>query len=100
MIACGVARRISARRDLRYVHDRLDASLFRRLRELCGRLNQAGLDRIDEIGPIHALEGLADSVELEQVADDDLRPELAKVFGPLVRPMDEGADLPWEQPTS
>ena len=35
MIACGVARRISARRDLRYVHDHLDASLFRRLRELC-----------------------------------------------------------------
>jgi hypothetical protein len=57
-------------------------------------LNQAGPDRIDEVGPIHALEGVADGVKIEQVTNDDLCPELAKVFGPLVPAMDERADLP------
>jgi hypothetical protein len=37
--------------------------------------------------------GVADSVEIERVANDDLRPEPAKVFGPFV-PADEGGDLP------
>jgi len=69
-----VACSITTRRDLRHVHDRLHAGLFRGLCELRRRLDQARPDRIDEVSSIDVLEGITDGIEIQQVADDDLRP--------------------------
>jgi len=38
------------------------------------RLDQARPDRIDEVSSIDVLEGITDGIEIQQVADDDLRP--------------------------
>ena len=54
------------------VADRIDARLHRRLCELGGRLNQAGPDRVDEVGAVHTFQGLSHDVEIEQIPDDDL----------------------------
>jgi hypothetical protein len=50
--------------------------------------------RIDEVGPIHAFQSFPDSIEIQKVADNDLRLPLAKRFGALVLAMHEGPDVP------
>src|SRR5215831_10781401 len=85
-----MARCIAARRDLRHVDNRPDTGVDGALGELRGRLHQAWPDRINEVRPVDALERASDGIEIQQVADEDLRAVLGKRFGPLVPAVNEG----------
>ena len=56
------------------------------------RLNQARPDRVDEVGAVHAVEGFPHRIEIQQIADNNLRPPLAESFGPVVLAMHESAN--------
>jgi hypothetical protein len=55
-------------------------------------LNQARPDRVDEVGAVHAVEGFPHRIEIQQIADNNLRPPLAESFGPVVLAMHESAN--------
>src|ERR1700722_11565703 len=86
-VACGTA----AGRDLRHVDDRGDSGLLGGLGEGGGCLEQAWADRVDEVGRPNAVDGLADSVDVLQIADDDLGATVTQFRGAVVKAMHEGA---------
>jgi hypothetical protein len=50
------------------------------LREIHGRVDEARLDRPDEIGGVDAVHRRAHSVDLEEIADNDFGAELLQWF--------------------
>jgi len=78
-------------RDLRHVDDRGDSGLRGGLGEGGGRLEQARADRVDEVGRPNAIDGLADNVDILQIADDDLGAAVTQFRGTVVKAMHEGA---------
>ncbi len=85
---------VAPRGNLRHVHDRIDARLHRRLCELGGRLNQAGPDRVDEVGAVHTFQGLSHDIEIEQIPDDNLCAPPPEALGTLVLAVHEGPNTP------
>ena len=57
---------------LRHVDDAIHARRLRGPGEIRGRLKDAGVDGVDEVGPLHSAQRGADLAEVEQIAVDDL----------------------------
>src|SRR5258707_6921512 len=89
MLTGGVARRIAARGYHAHVDDGLDAGFCGSLSELSGRLYEAGVDRIAEVGTLHSVQRGTDKVEIEEVAKHDLSAKLLQLLRSLVGPMGE-----------
>src|SRR5258705_12181708 len=89
MLTGGVARRIAARGYHGHVDDGLDAGFFGSLSELSGRLYEARVDRIAEVGTLHSVQRGTDKVEIEEVAKHDLCAKLLQLLRSLVGPMSE-----------
>lgn len=92
-IAARVARGVAIRRALRQVDDGLGACFLRGLREVHGRMNEAGLDGPDEVGRIDAFHGGADGVDLEEITEHDLGTQLPKSFRAGVLAVHHGANV-------
>ena len=72
VIGRGVALGVLPGGLLRHVDDAVDAGLLRGLGEVRRRLQDAGADGVDEVGPLHAVQRGTHLPEVEQVAVDDL----------------------------
>jgi hypothetical protein len=68
------------RGTLRKIDDGLNPRFLRSLGEIHGRVDKAGLDRPDEVGGADAVHRRADSVDLEEIADNDFGAELLQWF--------------------
>jgi hypothetical protein len=89
MLTGGVAFRVPARRYLRHVDYYFDTGFLGSLRELSGRLHQAWVDWIAEVGPLHSAQRGTHGVEIEEVAKHDLSASLLQLLRSLVGPMGE-----------
>src|SRR5260370_17088987 len=87
MLTGGVARRIAARGYHGHVDDDFDAGFFGSLSKMSGRLYEARINRIAEIGTLHSVQRGTHRVEIEEVAKHDLSAKLLQLRRSLVRPM-------------
>ena len=93
MVGRGVALGVLPGGFLRHVDDAIDARLLRGLGEVRRRLQDAGADGVDEVGPLHAAQRGAHLAEVEQVAVDDLDAPLLEPLRPVVLPVGQRPDL-------
>ena len=93
VVGRGVALGVLPGGLLRHVDDAVDARLLRGLGEIRRRLQDAGADGVDEVGPLHAVQRGADLAEVEQVAVDDLDAPLLEPLRPVVLPVGQRPDL-------
>ncbi len=93
VVGRGVAPGVLPRRLLRHVDDAVDAGLLRGLGEVRRRLQDAGADRIDEVGPLDAVERGANLPEVEEVAVDDLDPAILELLRAVVLTVGQCPDL-------
>jgi hypothetical protein len=60
---------------------------------MCCRLNDAGADWKDEVGPLCPIERAPHGAEIKQIADDDFDSLGSESAGSLVVLVNEGADV-------
>src|SRR5258708_3323966 len=89
MLTGGVARRIAARGYHGHVDDGLDAGFFGSLCKLSGRLYEARVDRIAEVGTLHSVQRGTDRVEIEKVPKHYFSTKPLQLLRSLVGPMGE-----------
>ena len=91
VLTCGVAGGLPPGGDLRHADHRPDAGLGGRLRDDDGGVQQAGSDRIREVGAGYSPHGRAHVTEVQQVARDDLGTGRGQGLGSVVVPVHERA---------
>jgi len=84
--------RIAISGSLRQIDDRGDACFPRGLREIDGRVDKPGLDWVDQIRHINAFYGLADCIDIVEVADYDFGAQLFQRHRSIVLAVHHGAD--------
>ena len=92
VVGRGVALGVLPGGHLRHVDEAIDAGLLRGLGEVSRRLQDAGADGVDEVGPLHAVQRGSHLPEVEQVAVDDLDPTILEPLRPLVLPVGQRPD--------
>src|SRR5216683_5403864 len=84
---------VLAGRDLRHIHDAIDASLLRRMGKVGRRLQNSGADGIAEISSPHALYHRTHGIEVEKITNDDFSPYFLQLLRPVVLTMSQRSDL-------
>jgi hypothetical protein len=90
MVLRRMTLRVPARGDLRHIDDGADAGFFGALREIRGSVDDAGPDRIDEIGGANALQGGSNAVDIGEIPYGDLDAARPQRRRSRVIRMDEG----------
>ena len=96
-VLAGIAPGMAIGRSLGEVDDRGDARFPGGLREIDGRVDEPGSDRVNQVRRIDAFHGRANRVDVEEVAHHDLGTLLLQCGRSVVLAMHHGADF---EPTS
>src|SRR5262249_23959411 len=84
---------VLAGRDLRHVHDAVDAGLLRGLGEVGRRLDDPSADGVAKVSPYDALKRRSDVIQVEKITEHASGTQPLEPLRPVVLSMGQGSDM-------